>query len=151
MRWQRLYKPIVVSLLRSPLHGVMSKSVMLLTYRGRRSARKFITPVSYVRDGDDLLVVGSRDHSSWWKNLRGGAPVLARVRGRRLEGIVEAFEGEDAEDELLAVLRAVPAYRRYWGVELDATDRPEDPEALARIARDNTLVRVRNLSELRGG
>lgn len=150
MRWQRLYNPIVVSLLRSPLHGVMSKSVKLLTYRGRRSAREFTTPVSYVRDGDDRLVVGSRDHS-WWKNLRGGAPVLARVRGRSLEGIAEAFEGEDAEDGLLAVLRAVPAYRRYWGVELDAIDRPEDPEALARIARDNTLVRVRNLSELRGG
>ncbi len=150
MRRQRLYNPIVVSLLRSPLHGVMSKSVMLLTYRGRRSAREFTTPVSYVRDGDNLLVVGSRDHS-WWKNLRGGAPVLARVRGRSLEGIAEAFEGEDAEDGLLAVLRAVPAYRRYWGVELDAIDRPEDPEALARIARDNTRVRVRNLSELRGG
>jgi deazaflavin-dependent oxidoreductase (nitroreductase family) len=150
MRWQRLYNPIVVSLLRSPLHGVMSKSVMLLTYRGRRSAREFTTPVSYVRDGDNLLVVGSRDHS-WWRNLRGGAPVLARVRGRSLEGIAEAFEGEGAEDGLLAVLRAVPAYRRYWGVELDAIDRPEDPEALARIARDNTLVRVRNLSELRGG
>jgi deazaflavin-dependent oxidoreductase (nitroreductase family) len=150
MRWQRLYNPIVVSLLRSPLHGVMSKSVMLLTYRGRRSAREFTTPVSFVRDGDNLLVVGSCDHS-WWKNLRGGAPVLARVRGRSLEGIAEAFEGEDAEDGLLAVLRVVPAYRRYWGVELDAIDRPEDPEALARIARDNTLVRVRNLSELRGG
>jgi deazaflavin-dependent oxidoreductase (nitroreductase family) len=150
MRWQRLYNPIVVSLLRSPLHGVMSRSVMLLTYRGRRSAREFTTPVSYVRDGDNLLVVGSRDHS-WWKNLRGGAPVLARVRGRSLEGIAEAFEGEDAEGGLLRVLRAVPAYRRYWGVEIDATNRPEDPEALARIARDNTLVRVRNLSEARGG
>ena len=150
MRWQRLYNPIVVSLLRSPLHGVMSKSVMLLTYRGRRSAREFTTPVSYVRDGDDLLVVGSRDHS-WWKNLRGGAPVVVRVRGLKLEGIAEAFEGEDAEGGLLRVLRAVPAYRRYWGVEIDATNRPEDPEALARIARDNTLVRVRNLSEARGG
>ena len=150
MRWQRLYNPIVVSLLRSPLHGVMSKSVMLLTYRGRRSAREFTTPVSYVRDGDNLLVVGSRDHS-WWKNLRDGAPVVVRVRGLELEGIAEAFEGEDAEGGLLRVLRAVPAYRRYWGVEIDATNRPEDPEALARIARDNTLVRVRNLSELRGG
>ena len=150
MRWQRLYNPIIVSLLRSPLHGVMSRSVMLLTYRGRRSAREFTTPVSYVRDGDDLLVVGSRDHS-WWKNLRGGAPVVVRVRGLELEGIAEAFEGEDAEDGLLGVLRAVPAYRRYWGVEIDATNRPEDPQALARIARDNTLVRVRNLSEARGG
>jgi deazaflavin-dependent oxidoreductase (nitroreductase family) len=119
VRWQKLYNPIVVSLLRSPLHGVMSKSVMLLTYKGRRSAREFTTPVSYVRDGGELLVVSSRDHS-WWKNLRGGAPVAVRVRGLKLEGIAEAFEGENAGDGLLAVLRAVPAYRRYWGIELDS-------------------------------
>ena len=150
MRWQKLYNPIVVLLLRSPLHGLMSSSVILLTYRGRRSAREFTTPVSYVRDGGDLLAVGSRDHS-WWKNLRGGAPVVVRVRGLKLEGIAEAFEGEDAEEGLLAVLRSVPAYRRYWGIKLDATGRPQDPAALARVARGNALVRVRNLSEARGG
>ena len=45
---QNLYNPIVAGILRSPLHGVMSKSVMLLTYRGRRSGRIFTTPISYV-------------------------------------------------------------------------------------------------------
>jgi hypothetical protein len=51
----------------------MSNSVMLLTYRGRRSGRAFTTPISYVRDGEDLLAVAFRDHA-WWRNLRGGAP-----------------------------------------------------------------------------
>ncbi len=81
MRWQRLYNPFVVALLRSPLHGFMSGSTMLLTYAGCKSGKAYTTPVNYLRDGDTLLVVSSRKHI-WWKNLRGGAPVTARVRGQ---------------------------------------------------------------------
>ncbi len=150
MRLQRLYNPLVVRLLRSPLHGAMSKSILLLTYTGRKSGRIYTTPVNYVRDGDDLLAVGSREHS-WWKNLRGGAAVTARVRGRDFEGEGDVFEGEAAEDGLLTVLRVVPAYRRYWKVELYADGRPKDPEALARVARENIVVRVKGLPEARRG
>jgi hypothetical protein len=73
MRLQNLCNPIVAGHLRSPLHGVMSKSVMLLTHRGRRSGRVFTTAVSYVQVGEDLLAMASREHT-WWNNLRGSAP-----------------------------------------------------------------------------
>ena len=144
MQLQKLYNPLVLLLLRSPLHAAMSNSTMLLTFSGRKSGRTYTTPVNYVRDGDELLVVGSREHS-WWKNLRGAAVVSVRVRGREMRGEAEAFEGEAAEEGLLAVLRVVPAYRRYWKVELGEDDRPQEPDALQRVARDNTLVRIRKL------
>ena len=88
MKWQNLYNPIVIRLLRSPLHGAMSKSTMLLTFTGLKSGRTYTTPVNYVRDGDELLAVGAREHS-WWKNLSGSAPVTVRVRRRNLRGIGE--------------------------------------------------------------
>ena len=59
MRLQKLYNPIVAAILRSPLHAAMSNSTMLLTFSGRKSGRTYTTPVNYVRDGDELLVVGS--------------------------------------------------------------------------------------------
>lgn len=145
MQIQKLYNPLVSWLLRSPLHGVMSKSTMLVTFTGRKSGRTYTTPVNYVVDGDDLLVVGSREHS-WWKNLRGAAAaVIVRVRGRDMRGEAEAFEGEAAEEGLLAVLRAVPAYRRYWKVELGEDGLPRDLDAMRRVAGGNALVRVRGL------
>ena len=144
MRLQKLYNPIVAAILRSPLHAAMSNSTMLLTFTGRKSGRTYTTPVNYVRDGDELLAVGSRGHS-WWKNLRGDAVVSVRVRGLEMRGKAKAFEGEAAEEGLLAVLRAVPAYRRYWKVELGEDDRPQEPDALQRVARDNALVRIRKL------
>ena len=143
---QKLYNPAVIWLLRSPLHGLMSGSTMLITYTGRRSGKEYTTPISYMRDGEELLAVGAREHS-WWKNLRGGAPVTIRVLGRDLRGIGEAFEGEAAEGGLLAVLRTVPAYRRYWKVELDADGSPNDPDALRRVAEGNALISIRDLSE----
>jgi deazaflavin-dependent oxidoreductase (nitroreductase family) len=144
VRLQKLYNPIVARILCSPLHAAMSNSTMLLTFTGHKSGRTYTTPVNYVRDGDELLVVGSRGHS-WWKNLRGAAVVSVRVRGREMRGEAEAFEGEAAEEGLLTVLRAVPAYRRYWKVELGEDDRPQEPGALRRVARDNALVRIHKL------
>ena len=144
VRVQRLYNPVVVRLLRSPLHGAMSNSTMLLTFTGRKCGRTYTTPVNYVRDGDDLLVVASREHS-WWKNLRGGGAVAVKVCGREMRGEVEALEGEAAEEGLLGVLRAVQAYRGYWEVELGDDGRPRDPEVLRHVAGGNALVRIRRL------
>lgn len=62
-----------------------------------------------------------------------------------MRGEAEAFEGEAAEEGLLAVLRAVPAYRRYWKVELGEDGLPRDLDAMRCVAGGNALVRVRGL------
>jgi hypothetical protein len=46
MRWQRQYYPFVVALLRSPLHGFMDRSTLLLTYTGHKSGKAYTTPVN---------------------------------------------------------------------------------------------------------
>ena len=51
MQLQKLYNPLVLLLLRSPLRVAMSNSTMLLTFTGRKSGRTYTTPVNYVRDG----------------------------------------------------------------------------------------------------
>ena len=69
MNWQKLYNPIIILLLCSPLHSLIDKSMMLITLTGRKSGKKYTFPVSYVRDGDTLLMISQREHT-WWKNLR---------------------------------------------------------------------------------
>ena len=41
-----LINPAVCSLLRSPLHGLMSKNTLLLEFTGRKSGRLLSTPIS---------------------------------------------------------------------------------------------------------
>ena len=53
----RIANPTVGAILRSPLHGVMSGSLLLLTFTGRRSGRRITTPVGYQREGDTLRLL----------------------------------------------------------------------------------------------
>lgn len=82
-------------ILRSPLHGMLSKNTMLLTVTGRKSGRQYTLPVNYVQDAGYLLVV-SQPGRTWWKNLRGGAPIRLRLRGEDRTGQAELVGEEDA-------------------------------------------------------
>ena len=45
------FNSIMKWLIRSPLHGLVSKSMLVIGYTGRKSGRRYETPVNYVRDG----------------------------------------------------------------------------------------------------
>jgi hypothetical protein len=47
------------AILRSPLHGLVSNNVILITFTGRKSGNTYTMPVNYVRDGDALIILGS--------------------------------------------------------------------------------------------
>lgn len=150
MNLQRLYNPPARWLLRSPLHRLISGSTLLLTYTGRQSGKDYSLPVNYVRDRETLVLVGARDHV-WWRNLRGGVPVTVRLQGRDYRGIATASEGEVAvaDGGLLTLLRRVPQYRAHRHVALDDAGNPVEPQALARVAAGNTLVRIGSLQPTR--
>jgi deazaflavin-dependent oxidoreductase (nitroreductase family) len=111
------FNPIVRSLLRSPLHFLMSRNTLLMTYAGRRSGHVYTTPMNYVRDGDTFFITSLRTHT-WWRNLRGRALVELRVQGKDLRAYAEVVEGGDAVvDELRAYFRKAPALAPFYGVK----------------------------------
>ncbi|MDP4510072.1 nitroreductase/quinone reductase family protein [Nonomuraea turcica] len=81
----RLVNPVVSWLLRSPLHDLLSRRIVLLTVTGRRSGAPIRLPVVYERDGDTLAVVSS-PRRLWWRNLEGGAPVRLVLEGTARDG-----------------------------------------------------------------
>ena len=95
-----LFNAFVKLLLRSPLHGLLG-NVMLITVTGRRSGRAITTPVNFVREGDDVLVTSDR-RRTWWRNLRGGAPVTVRLKGSDRSGRAEV-----AADDRAAVAEGI--------------------------------------------
>ena len=84
-----LGNPFVATVLRSPLHRMMSGRMMLITVRGRKTGREYTTPVEYRRTNGELAVA-SRSERTWWRNIGGGAPVRALVRGKWLQGEASA-------------------------------------------------------------
>ncbi len=128
LRAIRVFNPIVVAILRSPAHRLLSGALLLLTVTGRRSGRKFTFPVMYAPDGDDLLVfVGMHEEKQWWRNLRGGAQVTARVRGHE-----EARDAELLTGDRSALAEPLAAYLRRFP---KAEGTVKDQVVMVRLAR----------------
>lgn len=86
--------PLMKALLRSPLHGLVSDALLLLTFTGRKSGRTYATPVGY-EALDGTLYVTSQTDRVWWRNLRGGAEVTVRLRGERRAGFAQVIEDDE--------------------------------------------------------
>lgn len=90
----RVANPVVRALLRSPLHRLLDRHVLLLGYTGCRTGRRYIIPVAYRRERTDYVVrVGGAERKTWWRNLRGGAPVTLHVRGRDVSAKAQVLDG----------------------------------------------------------
>lgn len=127
--------------LRSPVHGMVSKTVLLITFTGRKSGKTYTTPVSYSQYDDQVYIF---THAVWWKNLRSSAPVTLRIRGRELQGLAEPI----AEDKqavaagLIAHLRKVPSDAGFYGVTFDDHRNPR-AEEVEKAAQTVVMIRVR--------
>lgn len=122
-----LINKAIVGLLRSPLHGLLSKQLMLVTFRGRKTGNHYTTPVTLIRNGDGYRFFTSYN---WWKNMRGGAPVTLLVQRQPFAGF--ATPNDDPE----TVLREAKAYlaanglKNAWriGLRIDPKREPGDAE-----------------------
>lgn len=126
--------------LRSPLHRIISGSVMLITFTGRRSGKRYTTPISYSRQGEQIIAF---THSPWWKNLRDGASVTLRLQGRDQQGYAQAIADDPAIilPYLRSHLQQVTRDARFYAVKIDANGQPNEAD-LAQAAHESVLIRI---------
>ncbi len=140
--------PFVRLLLRSPLHPLASSSLVLLSYTGRRTGRRHSLPVMYAREGERLIVIaGSPERKRWWRNLRVGAPVEVRLRGRDRHGQGRlVLELQEIEQGLSLYLARFPRRAKSSQIPLEADGRPSPP-AVRAAARATVMVVVELVPE----
>jgi hypothetical protein len=139
---QRIGNVFIDGILRSPFHAMLSKNTLLLTFTGRVSGKRYTTPVNFASVGDELLIF-SRKSRTWWRNLRGGAPVAFRLQGQTITGWGEAFdETAEVEGGLIAYLQAIPDFAKYFDVRLDEEGRPNRDD-IAQAAQPRVLVKLK--------
>lgn len=77
---------------------------LLLDHQGRKSGKRFTTPLLYLEDGPHLVIVASQGglpkHPQWYANLRAHPETQIRVRGRGVIP-VRARTADPAEREAL--------------------------------------------------
>jgi deazaflavin-dependent oxidoreductase (nitroreductase family) len=126
--------------LRTPLYVFMGNT-MLITVIGRKTGKKYTTPVGFYRAGDALWIISSRDRT-WWRNLQGGAQVEMRLRGKEVAGFAEAILDEEAvAAQVVEYVRHIPMSVRALGVRVENGEL--NPEDAARLARKRLFVKVK--------
>ncbi|HET7055304.1 MAG TPA: nitroreductase/quinone reductase family protein [Thermomicrobiales bacterium] len=94
----RVVNPVVRLILRSPLHPLLSRYLLLLTVTGRATGRSWTLPLQYAeRDGAAWIVPGNPAHKRWWRNLNDDASATLTIRGKSYIGIGEALTGAAAD------------------------------------------------------
>lgn len=91
---------------------------LLLTTHGRKSGKQRVSPLVFVRDGDDYVIVaswgGSDSHPHWFLNLRANPRVTVEVHGTRLQALATTVEAPAVYKVLWQRLCEVyPGYRMY--------------------------------------
>ncbi len=128
-------------LMRSPFHGLISGSILLITYNGRRSGKKFSAPLNYVRDGNTLWVTSVRSRR-WWRNFREEWPIQVLLQKVEIEGNGLAItEPEQLSQAFSEFFRLAPANARFFKVNLEDGGTPIQ-EDLDRIVAERVLVRI---------
>lgn len=101
---------IVLAVLRSRAHRLLSATVIELRYIGRRSRREYVLPVQYAQNGERLAVRPQHwQRATWWRNFRTPQPVTVRLAGRLRDGTARVVEFGDPQWE-----SARQAYTTRW-------------------------------------
>jgi hypothetical protein len=142
IRLLRRLNPLIVALLRSPLHGMLSRSLLVLTYVGTTTGARRVVPLSYVELGGRVYLCTRT--SAWWRNLRNARPVEIQLRGERITAIpaIVDFASVEALDAFRAFLSANPKTgEMLYDVHAGADRRPIEAD-LRREVRRSVVVRL---------
>ena len=91
--------------------------MLLLTTTGRKSGKKRATPLQYLRDGENMVVVasngGNKNHPAWLHNIRAHPEATAQA-GKKVTKVRAETANDDERARLWPLL--LNAYQGYSGL-----------------------------------
>ncbi|AHH18223.1 hypothetical protein NONO_c34360 [Nocardia nova SH22a] len=141
LRVQRTVDAAMRTLLRSPLHRLLSGKLLIVTVIGRKTGRVYANPVGYA-EADGALLIGTA--AAWRRNLRPGEPVRITWRGRDRLADWEVISAErEITEPYRIILTQNPTHGRFAGIGLDADGNPDRDQLRAALGRGTVVVRLR--------
>ena len=73
--------------------------IALLTTTGRKSGKKYTTPLQSIEDGDNIIFIasnaGHKVHPQWWLNLKANPDATVLIKRDERKMVAEAATGEE--------------------------------------------------------
>jgi deazaflavin-dependent oxidoreductase (nitroreductase family) len=96
---------------------LVGNPVLLLNTTGRKTGKGRTTPLLYLPDGEDMVIVasdgGAAKHPAWWLNLREMEEATVEVGDRRVRVRAEEVSGEEKRRLWARLVGAYPPYASY--------------------------------------
>ncbi len=123
---------MMTAMLRTPgLQRLLGRRTALLTVTGRKTGKRYTTPVTYFREEDTVLVV-TRRVRTWWRNLDTNREVELRLAGRPYQGRARLRVGDRAGlDDLSAFLEHRRRDAKAYGIGFTTDGHIDEDQALA--------------------
>jgi len=136
----KLVNPLIKFMLNSPLHGRMSRRLMVLSFTGRKTGKRYSTPVGYVQQGKDIFVF---THSLWRNNFEQPAPIQMRIRGKDVSGTAHLVRDPSRIKHMIQMLTAsngeeMSRRMGFWVENLDTAH----PEAVRQATQGTYFIEI---------
>ena len=100
------------------LFGRMGKSpILLLNTVGRKSGKKRTSPLLYVMDGEDFVIIASKGgasaHPAWYLNLIANPEATVEIEDREVRVRAEEADSEEKSRLWQKMVEMYPAYDAY--------------------------------------
>lgn len=90
---------------------------LLLKFKGRKSGKTFVTPLSYGAIGGDFVIIASKggadEHPNWYLNLREDPSVEFQIATQAFRGTWREPEGSEREKIWAYMIDCYPFYAAY--------------------------------------
>ena len=138
--WQFI-NPIVSLLARSPLHFIISHQLLVISFKGRKTGRKFLVPVSYHKHESSYTCVTLRSNI-WWRNLKGESIATIWLKGKLVDAAIhiEFTDDQLVENTLRDLVTNNPIDAFFAKVKLNKDGTPVQKD-LMEAAKIHTVLK----------
>ena len=131
-----LINPVVAFLARSPLHFLISHQVLVIQFKGRKSGKQYLVPVSYHEHESSYTCVTLRSNI-WWRNLKEVSHTQIWLKGSLNDARIELeFNNDQVVESTLRDLvtnNKVDAYFANIKLHKDGSPHSDDLTQAAKI------------------
>mgnify|MGYP006270223279 CR=1 FL=1 len=153
MYWfsNKLFNPILRTILRSPFRFLLPDNWVILTYTGRKTHKKRSLVFHVAQYKDEFIVVPGcfGELPNWWRNFRKESKVDLFYEGKSMECLARTIEHneKDAAPRLAEYVRISHADR--LGITAETTEEKFN-ELVTKAAQTYPVVTIRPCSSVSG-
>lgn len=103
----------------------VGNQIMLITTTGRKTGRRYTTPVGYVKTGEYLYAItrGGAEASNWIRNVQKNPEVKLQIGDNVMSATGEVLEDPTEVRQVIKLfLKQRPGYERFLNVSLNSSE-----------------------------